>query len=1015
MSVRCIHAEAFSRCENLKKAIIPSSVSVIAEDAFAHCYYLNSTEANQSSDQLSVKLADMKTELSAKFANREHISPKTTTNLTTEEAVVEAEKSKNSADTSICNITPRPDAFTQFANIFTSSIEELSLSDAAYKDGAIFDKEKKSVSITVPISQYTHDEALLNEYIACAETIQPGNSLRVQVGRYRWDLYSQSGKALGYVSTDFWDITNYLNILTIQNCTVAEVTPKSARRKNAKYALVSVTLEISERTPAESLTQEDAEARKLFAYYVDQTGVQLVHWLGRSLEKKITIPATIEGHPVTTICSDVFRLPTCNLCVGEIVFPEGIKRLSASVLYQLENLKKIVFPASLEYISPNIFASSTGDNKDLYLSAKTIYVAPQDSYADKFLKAYTPDSFDVSILTVVNDTLESKPIDTKLLSTLRIERADQELLVGFKSEWEIADAPQNIDIPETISGEKVKIFSLYGIPNTTEVLTIPSTVIDLRDMTESTLFYGSGKNLHTIGIAADNEHYWSDGFSIFSKDRKTLLRFMSFTSTAYSVPDGTEIIGKNAFNSMENLRTIALPNSISKIDDFAFSGCSQLEIISNIEAVTEIGKQILGLNVPYVQKKSVLQIGSSLLKYENTNEKIIKIPEGITKICAYALSGERGDVAEEIVLPSSLLVIEENAFYGRKQLEKINIPEGVQAIPRGAFCGCEKLKTISIPASVSEINTDAFPIGYSFGAQSCSFASINVDCKNQHYCSIDGMLLSKDCTKLLFVPNCIQSTTLRIPDGVEIICENAAYGNSNLTKVIMPNSVTTVDEGAFMHCENLTCVTISSNVERINSHAFEDTAITEIPLPENLRHIGTQAFSNTQAKRVMLPKSVRTLGWGAFSGVNEIEVYDSIDPEAKMAHEGIDDCNGYPNSLVGYIGIGPAWAMWECAANHRWNDYTITVRANDTNEIKYKVWMGADESQRDYYCFLASAWGRNATFAFEQLDCYFPKIRNKYHKRMVAQYRLEYPYELSEASRKRYETFLDEIKKGGWK
>ena len=155
-----------------------------------------------------------------------------------------------------------------------------------------------------------------------------------------------------------------------------------------------------------------------------------------------------------------------------------------------------------------------------------------------------------------------------------------------------------------------------------------------------------------------------------------------------------------------------------------------------------------------------------------------------------------------------------------------------------------------------------------------------------------------------------------------------------------------------------------------------------------------------------MPKSVQTLGWGAFSCVPEIEVYDSIDPDAGEAEKGIDIDNGAPNSLVGYIGIGPANAVWECAANHNWVDYTITVRSAQTDEIKYKVWMGANSSQRDYYCFLSSAWGHNATFAFSELDEFFPKIRGKENKLQVAKYRLEYPYELSDAAKTKYKAYV---------
>ena len=75
--------------------------------------------------------------------------------------------------------------------------------------------------------------------------------------------------------------------------------------------------------------------------------------------------------------------------------------------------------------------------------------------------------------------------------------------------------------------------------------------------------------------------------------------------------------------------------------------------------------------------------------------------------------------------------------------------------------------------------------------------------------------------------------------------------------------------------------------------------------------------------------------------------------------------------------------------------------------------MGSDPSQRKYYCFLSSAWGHNATFAFKELDEFFPKIKGAEHKVKVAQYRLEYPVDLSEEAKKKYESYIKRYAKKG--
>lgn len=417
------------------------------------------------------------------------------------------------------------------------------------------------------------------------------------------------------------------------------------------------------------------------------------------------------------------------------------------------------------------------------------------------------------------------------------------------------------------------------------------------------------------------------------------------------------------------------------------------------------------------------------------SEKVIKLPEGITTICESAFGWEsENDCVEEIILPASVQVIERMACYGRAELKKINIPDGVREIREYTFADCVKLESLYIPASVEKIDLSAIPSAYDedgccYTEQEYALKAIVVDPENKNYCSINGMLLSKDMTEFLFIPDRLKGAISEIPDGVKVISNSFASSSMAITELVLPDSLTQIGKHAFSECKNLCklvlpaglktigesafsgCTSLKTvvwpkNLMSIGDGAFEQCGIEEVELPDSLTHIGSEAFAKTGIQKVTLPKSVKTLGWGAFSCVPEIEVYDSIDPDAKEADKGIDTVNGRPNSMVGYVGMGPALAMWKCAANHRWIDYTITVRSAETDEIKYKVWMGADDSQRDYYCFLSSAWGHNATFAFRQLDEFFPKIRGKENKLQVAKYRLEYPCELSDSARTKYEKYV---------
>ena len=595
-----------------------------------------------------------------------------------------------------------------------------------------------------------------------------------------------------------------------------------------------------------------------------------------------------------------------------------------------------------------------------------------------------------------------------------------------------------IAVPDRVNGQPVRNLCLSGIPDFVEKIVIPATITNLSDISNYYLFdssYGPcGKSLKEVEIAEDNPAYWSDGKVIYSKDKTALIRMVSPSEKEYTIREGTKTIYEQAFAGMKELHTLSLPNSIVQIQKQAFIGCSKLSRIEGLNHSIEVEDNIFGNDVPFEVNSDVLIIGTTLIKNTLLSEKVIRVPDGITKIYSYAFGRTcENDLVEEIVLPPTVKTIGSCAFRGRKHLKRINIPNGVAEIKDRVFSECESLEEIQIPASVNMIALNAFPTYHAalitIKEQKCALRAVNVDPENEQYCSVNGMLFSKDQSKLLFVPYELQTQDFQIPEGVSEINKSLLAGNNCIKSLILPDSLTCIGEGAFWNCSSLERVVFPDGMEEIGKQAFAqcaklsivrwpaklktigdtafcETALSEVLLPESVTHIGAEAFARTQLKEVTLPKSVRTLGWGAFSMVPEITVYDSIDPDSKDASAAIDTLNGNPNSLVGYVGMGPAWAMWQCAANHRWVNYTITVRSAETDEIKYKVWMGADSSQRDYYCFLSSAWGHSATFAFEELDEFFRRIRGNENKLQVAKYRLEYPVNLPSDMRRKYEAFI---------
>ena len=1014
-SLKIIGKESFAY-SGLKKIVIPDGIKRIEESAFEGCYYLKSVKLPAGVEYIDPKAFSICTNLTkVEFSDNKY-------KFDLETGLIEevTNLSGNSKSKSIMYL--KKDMFLEFARKIVKCVQEESIFDNERReDRASFDQEKRVIKIKTLINQRCESEKLVKERIDSAEYVKIGESVNINIDGDNWEVILSGGKSLGQLDISIGMCAiPYLRHVFIDSAIIADIIPKSRRRGNAKYALAWVELEISECKLPVDLSEQDEKLMKEFSYMIDENEARLIRWIGKASKKNVVIPATLEGKTVSTLSSRLFEPYTFEdeNNIQEIIISEGIKRIEKSALYHLGKLKRVEFPASVTYISAGVFADESGKNRDIYLKEGTVYIAPAGSYAETFLKKYKPSPYTVDKLIVVNDDSKKSQQKIKLMGLFDFDKMTSGVKVRFKHIFsQTVAAGKIISIPEAIDDVPVVSFDLEGIPYCIEQLNIPASVSKLWSISDRWLFYGCDKRIKYIEIAEDNKTYWSDGYAIFSKDKKKLIRFMSFSKKKYIVPEGVEILEEASFANMQKLESLILPRSVKNIKKDAFSNCDKLSDIQGMENITEYDSDVFGSNsyicgVPYLKNKEVIIIGNALVKYNILSEKIIKVPEGITKICSYAFGWDNdNDQVEEIILPEGLEYIEYGAFAGRKFLKKIIIPDGVKEIPPFVFSNCSGLETIYIPASIEKISLDALNVytSYSLGKdyKEC-LKSIEVDPNNKVYCSVDGMLLSKDMTKLIYVPNNIHGDGMELvmPNGIKTIGRGACRYCSNLTKVILPSSLEYIEDSAFYYCKKLKKVVWSNNLKTIGNYAFSGVGLKIISLPEGIEHIGEEAFAQVSTKSVELPKSVRTLGWGAFSCIPEITVYDSIDPDAKPMDSMIDIISGRPNSMVGYIGMGPARAMWECAANHVWVDYTIIVKSAETEDIKYKVWMGADKTQREYYCFLSSAWGNNATFAFKELDARFHKIRGKHHKIQVAKYRLEYPYDLSVEAKEKYEKFL---------
>ncbi|WP_026886040.1 leucine-rich repeat domain-containing protein [Clostridium beijerinckii] len=201
------------------------------------------------------------------------------------------------------------------------------------------------------------------------------------------------------------------------------------------------------------------------------------------------------------------------------------------------------------------------------------------------------------------------------------------------------------------------------------------------------------------------------------------------------------------------------------------------------------------------------------------------------------------------------------AFYLNKNITNITIPNSIKALGRSALFGCTGLTSINIPASVKSID------GYALSGCT-NLKNISVDSNNITFKSVDGLLYSKDGTKLLNYPAGKVDEKYAIPDGVTDIGWNAFSGGVNLKSIEIPSTVTSIGSSAFEGCKNLSSITIPDGVIDIGIGTFYGcTNLSSIKIPNTVITIEHSAFQNCiSLTKIVLPDSITKIGKGAFNG-----------------------------------------------------------------------------------------------------------------------------------------------------
>jgi len=234
-------------------------------------------------------------------------------------------------------------------------------------------------------------------------------------------------------------------------------------------------------------------------------------------------------------------------------------------------------------------------------------------------------------------------------------------------------------------------------------------------------------------------------------------------------------------------------NTLKKILLFALIGCF---VVGSLTFILWHSMRTTKLRIEYASVEG----GLSLKKYNGTSEN--------TRLVIPDASEGQAIIALEAFSVS-------NALY----LEELTIGANVRDIHPWAVTNCQALRRVE------------------------------VDPANAYFTSVDGVLYSRDMTRLILFPN-MNSARYIIPDSVEIIGENAFYKCRNLAEIQFSPGPRTIEDRAFFRCDSLKLLQLPGTLETIGADAFSfcDALEGDLYIPASCREIGDYAFSSKGSK-----------------------------------------------------------------------------------------------------------------------------------------------------------------------
>ena len=328
---------------------------------------------------------------------------------------------------------------------------------------------------------------------------------------------------------------------------------------------------------------------------------------------------------------------------------------------------------------------------------------------------------------------------------------------------------------------------------------------------------------------------------------------------------GSEFKGSTAITSFEELRYF---KNLKSIGAEAFAGCSQLKSIVIPEQVGEVGASVFA-GCAALEKVEVVCENTTFDSRNGCNAIVRKTDNCLVAGCKMT------------VIPADVVALGEGAFM-QLPLTAVGIPKSVASYGKKVFYGCDDIETVMVgaktPAALTadvftctsratlivptgslaayekanvwknflkriEISSSTLPIQFA-DSQVKELCVANWDQDGDKELSYAEAAAVTDLGEVFKNNTNIQSfDELQYFTGLTALGDSAFYHCSQMTSVVLPETVTAIGASAFQYCFYLSSIRLSENLENIASDAFWNCVrLTSIRIPAKVSSIGDTVF-----------------------------------------------------------------------------------------------------------------------------------------------------------------------------